>query len=300
MKSQKTLDKILIIAFIFVIMFLATVVSVPFVIKLSGLDAGSRTGLLTIAAYQAVLAFVAPSLISAKIISVKPFSFLTLARMPGMLPIIGVMFAYLISLPALNQLIYWNENFVFPENMSEMAKTFRYLEDQALKTTGIMLDTDSMGGLITGLLIVAVLTGFSEELFFRATLQKACALSGRKHLAVWAVAFVFSAIHFQIFGFIPRLLLGAWFGYLFLWTGSIYVPVVAHVINNGVVVLCSWLNNRGVETNFEMIGVAESGFPVAAFVSMAAIVVFLTYFRNFFFKNGKFADNEVKILNVTR
>ncbi|HMR19324.1 MAG TPA: CPBP family intramembrane metalloprotease, partial [Sphingobacterium sp.] len=60
------------------------------------------------------------------------------------------------------------------------------------------------------------------------------------HLAIWITAVVFSAIHFQFYGFFPRLLLGAFFGYMMAWTQNIWVPVVAHFINNASVTLLAF------------------------------------------------------------
>ena len=72
----------------------------------------------------------------------------------------------------------------------------------------------------------------------------------KKHFAIWAAAFIFSFMHFQFFGFLPRLLLGAYFGYLIWWSGSVWVPVIAHAVNNSLVVLLSWISLRS--------GVAET------------------------------------------
>lgn len=283
MKKFRAIDRLLIIAIIFLLMFMATVMSVPVFLKICNLAEDSREGLLAVASYQAVMAFIIPSLISAKIISRKAADYLKLNVPPRWLAVLGVFFAYLIALPALNQIIYWNEQLVFPESMRELGESLRELEERAQAVGGIMLDTTSAGGLISGILIVGILTGIAEELFFRGTLQHSLTIKGRHHLAIWLTAFIFSAFHFQVFGFIPRMLLGAWFGYLLFWTCSIYVPIIAHALNNSVVVFCTWLTNRGAEIDFEMIGVSTDGFPLAALVSCAAFIVFLAYCRRFFF-----------------
>jgi membrane protease YdiL (CAAX protease family) len=50
----------------------------------------------------------------------------------------------------------------------------------------------------------------------------------------------------QFLGFIPRFLLGMVFGYLYLWSGSIKVPMLVHFVNNGLAVLVYYLVGSGV------------------------------------------------------
>jgi membrane protease YdiL (CAAX protease family) len=79
------------------------------------------------------------------------------------------------------------------------------------------------------------------------------------HVTIWTVAVLFSAIHLQFFGFVPRLLLGAWFGYLLWWTGSIWVPVLAHFTNNALSTLATYSLNKGLlSENPDGIGLGET------------------------------------------
>ena len=66
----------------------------------------------------------------------------------------------------------------------------------------------------------------------------------KAHIAIWTTAIIFSAMHFQFYGFIPRVLLGAFFGYLAFWSGSLWLPIFAHALNNSLVVLSTWLVKR--------------------------------------------------------
>ena len=283
MAPLKYFQRLLIIAGIFTLFFVITIMSISLVQEYTGIDRSSRSSLLIMAVIQSVVLFICPSLLSARLVSEKTFSFLSLDRGPGWLPVLGIVFAYLIALPFLNQLIFWNANISFPDVIADWGETLREMEDNANNASGRMLDVTSWPGLVVNLLMIGVLTAFGEELFFRGTLQNAAASAGAPHTAIWVVALIFSAMHFQVFGFVPRLLLGAWFGYLLYWTKSIYVPVLAHFINNGIVVLCSWLVSRGVNYDFENFGVVDTGFPVPAFVSCLAFVVFIVFFRRFFF-----------------
>lgn len=285
MRNVKFFDRLLIICVVFFVMFVVTAIVLT---KASRWFPGDeRTVLLATAALQSVLCFIVPSFIGAKLAFGNPVKFLRIDVAPTGMSILGVVIAYLISLPFMNQLIYWNMNIVFPESLEYIGNMFKEMEDQATQLTDVMLQTESFWGMIVGLLIIGVLTGFSEELFFRGTLQQAGASRGAVHTSIWVTALIFSAFHFQIFGFVPRFLLGAWFGYLLYWTGSIYVPFIAHALNNGVVVVCAWIFTEENDFKPDLIGVTESGFPLAAFISALAMAVFIIYFKDFFFSRSE-------------
>lgn len=282
MAERRFFERLLIVAGIFFLFFVITMIGLPLVLYGLGGDSSSREGLLLLGALQALVLFIAPSLVSARIISPRPFAYLRLDKAPGLFPLLGVVMGYLIALPALNQIIFWNQNLVFPDFLAPWGETLREMEDSANAASAVMLDVQSVGGMLINLLVIGLVTAFGEEMFFRGALQTTAASSGSPHTAIWVVALFFSAMHFQIFGFVPRLLIGAWFGYLLFWTRSLYVPVFAHFFNNGLVVVFAWLN---VAYGFSLdnIGVVEYGFPMPAFVSAVATVVFLVYFRRFFF-----------------
>ena len=65
-----------------------------------------------------------------------------------------------------------------------------------------------------------------------------------KHTAIWITAILFSAFHMEFFGFLPRLLLGALFGYFVAWSGSIWPSVWGHFVNNGTAVIVTYLSQH--------------------------------------------------------
>lgn len=296
METKKYWERLLLVAVVFLIFFVITFISLYLLSQVFHIDTSVRQGLIILAVVQAIILFIAPSFVSARVVSPHPVKYLGLKTRPTFLAVAGVVFAYLMALPALNQLIFWNENISFPESWAYWGEVFREMEDKARASSGMMLDVTSWQGLVINLLVIGLLTAFAEELFFRGTLQQTVASSGANHTAIWIVALFFSAMHGQIYGFIPRLLLGAWFGYLLYWTKSLYVPFLAHFLNNGVVVVCTWLNARGLAFDFENFGVSQTGFPLSAFVSAVAFTFFIIFFRGFFFEPFK-KDANKKMLN---
>lgn len=205
---------------------------------LSLMKGNERGAILYSSIVQSVLAFCIPSFILAKFISKDWAKWLKLTKPPKIKAIAGVVIVYLLSIPAMEWLVDWNANIHLPEAFSSMESTMREWEDAAQSTTRILLDSNGWLSVLTGVLVVGLITGFSEELFFRGGLQGILSDGNQKKwMAIWISAFIFSTIHFQFFGFVPRLLMGVFFGYLFYWTQNLWVPIFAHVLNNSMVVI---------------------------------------------------------------
>ena len=190
---------------------------------------------------QDCVIFILPSVITAIMVSVMPARFLGVDA--GLFPkqLLLATIAMLVSIPAMNWIVMLNDSLTLPECLSGMENWMRQHEEEARSSVKILLGSNTIGSLITDLLIVGVLAGLSEEILFRGTLQQLFSSSGiNRHVAVWLTAVIFSAIHMQFFGFVPRLLLGAYFGYLFWWSGSLWLPAIIHTLNNSIVVYSTW------------------------------------------------------------
>lgn len=186
----------------------------------------------------------------------------------------------------MNQIIYYNENFSFPEAWKTIEQQLRAWEEMGTNSTNQLLSVTSWGGLIMNIMIIGILTGFAEEMFFRGGVQKLLILSHvNNHLAIWIAAIIFSTVHFQFFGFIPRVILGAMFGYVYYWTKSIWAPTMMHALNNSIIVVFSWLNaNNIINFNFDVFSITESGMPWWAIISILTSVLFILIFRKYMFK----------------
>lgn len=160
-------------------------------------------------------------------------------------------------------LIDWNANVQFPDFLAVLEEKMRAMEDAAMVLTKYITDFDSFSEFLMGVLVIGVFAGLGEEFLFRGVLQPKLHLyTGNAHVGVWLTAFIFSAIHFQFFGFFPRVLLGAIFGYLYLYSGSLIYPIMAHILNNTVTVILVYMNKLG-KVDFNIEETEEVSIPLA-------------------------------------
>ena len=252
---------------------------------INGLDTNLRSAGLAVAAIQDVLLFITPALIYARVFSHSPLKELEMTRTIEWRQCIGVCILFFAAYPALNQVIAWNEMLSFPPSMQGFENILREMENQASQASEVLLGTSSIGGMISGILIIGCLTGLAEELFFRGAIQRSMEESGvNSHIAIWIAAIIFSTLHFQFFGFVPRLLLGAFFGYLLYWSKSIWVSAFAHALNNSIVVVTAYLTQKELITiDVEEIGISTNGFHWMPLVSGVLFIILTVYCKRIFF-----------------
>lgn len=244
-----------------------------------------KQGLLTLLTVQDLLAFIVPAIVAMAIFYRRPFHAMGLDRAPGWLSLVVIILFYIVSLPAMNWLVSFNEAMSLPSWMGGLESWMREAEDAAAEATQRILDINSAGMLVASVFVVGFMAGLSEEMLFRGAMLRTMQDSRLgTHAVVWIVAILFSAFHMQFYGFIPRMVLGLWLGYLFVWTRNLWVPIIAHTLNNSTVVVFSYLTNKGLvpEGFADNIGIpAQGALPWLAIVSfMASIIIAAWAYRS--------------------
>jgi len=150
-----------------------------------------------------------------------------------------------ISAPVSEYLSNINEKMVLPDFLKGLQQWMKDKEDQTRDLELLMFKMDSVWAMLKNLVLVGLLTAIAEEFMFRGVIQTIFTQWTKNyHVAIWITAIIFSAIHVQFFGFLPRLMLGVLFGYFVAWSGSIWTSVWAHFINNGTVIVMMYLYDR--------------------------------------------------------
>lgn len=144
----------------------------------------------------------------------------------------------LVALPAISWLYELNQNMRFPASWQAWETAIRQMEQQAEALTKLFVAADTWPMLLLNILVVALVPAVCEELFFRGILlQYTRFVFDNPWVAIIVSAIVFSGFHGQFYGFVPRFAMGVLLGFIFLNSGSIFVPIAAHFVNNTMAVL---------------------------------------------------------------
>lgn len=287
--------KLLFTGFVVVIAFLFTqIIAALLAIPLFGLDQvmGMLSGLdfsdpdsmnllKFFQIFQSIGLFIIPPLIVAWLFHSSISEYLSLNNKPMLPAILLVTLLIFIINPFINFTGAINAEMHFPEWMSGVERWMRNAEDTAEKLTKAFLKVDNIGGLLLNLFMIAVLPALGEELLFRGVIQKLFSqITRNPHWGIWISATLFSALHMQFYGFLPRLLLGGMFGYLLVWSGSLWLPIIAHFINNAAAVILLYMIDKGqVNPRIEEFGTGTGEWYVALF-SLIMGVLILAAIRN--------------------
>ena len=182
----------------------------------------------------------------------------------------------LLVIPFINFLGAINSQMKLPESFSGIEQWMRSMEDLAQALVGEFMKVETISGLMFNLFMIAILPALGEELLFRGVIQRIFTnWTKNYHWGIWITAFLFSAMHMQFYGFLPRMALGAMFGYLLVWTGTMWVPILAHFVNNTMGVLGYYLIDKGIiNKDVEDWGSGTDQFPLVIF-SLAVVCFFL-------------------------
>ena len=247
-------------------------------------DPKTIEGLKMFQLFSAIGLFLVPPIAYALLTSKKPLEKLSLVKGGKSINYLLILVLMIGSTPFVSWVIDVNASMALPDFMSGIEEWMRTSEKQAEDLTKAFLTFDGKGSLLYVLVIVAIVPAIGEELLFRGVLQKIfIKWTNNPHFGIWITAILFSALHMQFFGFFPRLLLGLMFGYVFLYTKSLWLPILGHFINNGSVVMASYYIPESMEN--ADISIFEEGensviFYIVSFIVSAAIFYLIKKINN--------------------
>lgn len=224
---------------------------------------------------QALGLFIVPAIVFARLDSNNISAYLSLNKKPFLYSILCSVLIILCAQPLINWMAEVNGLMPAPEWMHKA-------EQDAAEVTKLFLKMDGISDLLINLFMIALIPALGEELLFRGLFQPLFhKMTKNPHLGIWLSAILFSALHMQFLGFFPRMFMGAAFGYLLLWSNTLWLPVIGHLINNGAAVLLAYLIQKsGLPPEVETVGAGE-GATLYVVVSAAMVGVLMFVIRKF-------------------
>ena len=221
--------------------------------------------------------FFVPALLGAWLISGRTYNYLGLDRSSPAGNYLLVILIIFSAIPLINFIAQLNYSIPVPDRLGDFKE--RILESD--KNSELMMDAflnqESLKGFIVNMVMIALIPSLGEEFLFRGLVQRIFTEWTRNHHAgVWIGAVLFSLMHFQFFGFIPRILLGASFGYMLVWSRSMWLPVLGHFINNGLAVVFFHLYFNGkIQFDPDSIGAIDETY-LYTLLSGVLVILFMS------------------------
>ncbi|MFZ9387713.1 MAG: CPBP family intramembrane glutamic endopeptidase [Chitinophagaceae bacterium] len=218
--------------------------------------------------------FVVPTIICTWLFSENRKKYLWLKKPsnPGYFIVgVGIM---LIAIPFTNWLGQLNQSIPFP---SGIEKWMKEQEDDAAKTIQTLLSRHTIKDLLLNLFFIAGLAAIGEELLFRGMAQRLLTKIFRNPWAGIVIsAAIFSAMHMQFYGFLPRFALGVLLGSIYWYSGSLWVAILAHFIYDAVLIILAWLYP---EMLLDDKASSVGNLTIAGLVSLVPVVVLLFWMK---------------------
>ena len=225
--------------------------------------------------------FLIPSLLFAYCQNRQWFDYNAANRRPPQSMINMVLILSMTLLPVVGMLSSFNQN-IMPQE-GTIAEFMRNLEEAANDILKLVTSQRSSWDLISNIMVFAVLAGICEEFLFQGALQPLMMKWTKSpHVGILLTAFIFSVLHFQFYGFIPRFMLGVYLGYLFYWSRSLWLPILAHILHNALSILIDFtLQGRGIDTDNMQFTDVHGSIPVTIACTLASAMAIVYIWRTY-------------------
>lgn len=230
---------------------------------------------------QSIGVFVLPPFVLAYLCSNNTTEFLHFDRQINLLVILFVVLFMILIVPFINLLGDLNQRLVLPKALAGLESMMKAYESQATQLTEKLLNVHNLPALFFNIFLIAVIPALGEELFFRGAIQGVLQQKINAKAAIWITAIVFSAIHFQFYGFVPRMLLGAFLGYLLVWSGNLWLSIAAHFTNNVLAIIFYYMKTNGYKIfDIDTIGTGDTLW-IGCLSGLFAVFGFYFFMRYF-------------------
>lgn len=227
-----------------------------------------------------IFTFTLPPILYAIFVKKDPLKSLGFNKVSIKWILIGVVLIFAIT-PLNSVFAEWNANIKLPESMREIELLMQEMQAAATSIIEQFVNVDSISGLILNLFMIAGLAALGEELLFRSVIQNSLInICKNAHIGIILASMIFSFIHFEFYGFVPRFVLGLILGYMYYYSRSIWVPMAMHFVNNGTIVFIYFLNHKGI-TNIDVDTFGNTNLTILILSIIVVIALFWTAIKQF-------------------
>ncbi len=226
--------------------------------------------------FSSIGLFIVPPFVLAWLFSGKPGSYLYVNKMPQVFLLLIILLSVFTIIPFIDLTAVLNSNLVLPDSLSWLEEWMRDNETKAGELTVAFLEMNNLSDFIINIVLIAILPAVGEELLFRGIIQRIFVdWIKNPHVAIFITAFLFSSFHFQFYGFLPRMLIGIYLGYLLVWSNNLWYPILAHFVNNVTIVVYIYISN--IDTAEAISGQAGGGFsPISVVIGVLLFIMLST------------------------
>lgn len=149
---------------------------------------------------------------------------------------------------------------------------FGKAEKDAGRAIEALLSRHTIKDLLINIVCIAALAAVGEELLFRGIGQRLLIKMFKSPMAGIVVsAILFSALHMQFYGFLPRFTLGVFLGIMYWYSGSLWVAIIAHFVYDALMLILVYLKPEMIndDTGVSLNALAMAGAVSAALVFLA-------------------------------
>lgn len=227
-----------------------------------------------------IFTFTLPPILYAIFVKKDPLKSLGFNKVSIKWLLIGLVLIFAIT-PLNSVFAEWNANIKLPESMREIELLMQEMQAAATSIIEQFVNVDSISGLILNLFMIAGLAALGEELLFRSVIQNSLInICKNAHIGIILASMIFSFIHFEFYGFVPRFVLGLILGYMYYYSRSIWVPMAMHFVNNGTIVFIYFLNHKGI-TNIDVDTFGKTNLTILILSIIVVIALFWAAIKQF-------------------
>ena len=222
-----------------------------------------------------LVGFLLPAFVTAWALNRKPVKLIGLSYTINWKQVGLVCIIMLTALYASSAFSYLTKEIPIAESLRQQ---FDKMEADYIQQAAAIIGLNNFADFILAIIIMAFLPALCEEVLFRGGLQNYLTRATRKPwISIIIVSILFSLLHFSYYGFLSRMFLGVVLGFIFEYSGRLWLCVIAHFLNNALVVVVTYIQVQQGKSIIEVLNNNEGSW--VGILALPITIVLLIGFK---------------------